>query len=76
MAVESEVLNARGPLLGPLVLLTSSNMTGVLYEANVTYTMSRLNDPMFTMQKYEWVIKGWSKCSKECGGGRQHLILR
>ena len=26
--------------------------------------------------KNEWVIKGWSRCSKECGEGKQHLIVR
>ena len=71
-----EVLNARGPLLGPLVLLVMSDRIGASFQTNVSFIMSRYNDPLFSMQKYEWVIKGWSRCSKECGGGFQRLILR
>ena len=71
-----ETLEARGPLLGPLVILTVSDRIGAKFRANVSFTMSRYNDPLFSMQKYEWVMKGWSRCSKECGGGSQHLILR
>ena len=71
-----DYLHAKGPLLGPLVVLASSDQIGALFSVNVSFSVSRLNDPLFSMQKYEWVIKGWSKCSKECGGGRQRLILR
>ena len=73
---QTDLLHARGPILGPLVLLTSSDHIGDTFSANVSFTVSRLKDPLFSMQRYEWVIKGWSKCTKECGGGHQKLILR
>ena len=69
-------LHAKGPLLGPLVILAFSDHIGASFSANVSFSVSRFNDPLFSMQKYEWVIKGWSKCSKICGGGHQRLILR
>ena len=72
----TENLISKGPLLGPLVLIVTSNKIGNLFQANVSFVMSRYNDPLFSMQKYEWVTKGWSRCSKECGGGVQRLILR
>ena len=46
------------------------------FNAVVNFTVSRVNEPMSTVQQYEWAIKGWSKCSKECGGGKQHLVMR
>lgn len=73
---DNDYLYGRGPLLAPIVVLASSDKIGVAFSLNVSYTVSRLNDPLFSMQKHEWVIKGWSKCSKECGGGNQRLILR
>ena len=72
----TENFNSKGPLLGPLVLVVASNKIGNLFQANVSFVMSRYNDPLFSMQKYEWLTKGWSRCSKECGGGVQRLILR
>merc|ERR1712029_891926 len=40
-------------------------------------TVSQANDPLGTKPlNNHWVVKGWSKCSKECGTGKQHLILR
>ena len=73
---QTDLLHARGPILGPLVLLTSSDQIGDTFSANVSFTVSRLKDPLYSMQRYEWVIKGWSKCTKDCGGGYQKLILR
>ena len=73
---QTDLLHARGPILGPLVLLTSSDHIGDTFSANVSFTVSRLKDPLYSMQRYEWVIKGWSKCTKDCGGGYQKLILR
>lgn len=73
---DNDYLYGRGPLLAPIVVLASSDKIGVAFSLNVSYTVSRLNDPLFSLQKHEWVIKGWSKCSKECGGGHQRLILR
>ena len=77
------ILSARGPLLRSLVLLvsTASNDDGgdeeeVAYSVSVSYSMSRQNDPLFSVQQNEWVIHGWSKCSRECGGGSQQVLLK
>ena len=72
----NEVLIARGPLLGPMVVMASSNQINSKYKASVKFTVSKLNDPLSSMSQNEWVIKGWSRCSKECGEGKQHLIVR
>ena len=72
----NDLWHGKGPLLAPLVVLSAADRIGSVFSVNVSYTVSRFNDPLFSMQKYEWVIKGWSKCSKECGGGHQHLILK
>ena len=45
------------------------------FDAVINFTVSRVNEPLSTIQQYEWAIKGWSKCSKECGGGKQHLVM-
>ena len=76
-----EVLIARGPLLGPIVVMASSNQIHSEYKASVTFTVSKPHDGYLTTKlrnasKNEWVIKGWSRCSKECGEGKQHLIVR
>jgi hypothetical protein len=76
-----EVLIARGPLLGPIVVMASSNQINLEYKASVTFTVSKPHDGYLTTKlrnasKNEWVIKGWSRCSKECGEGKQHLIVR
>ena len=73
---KSEVLVARGPLLGSIVVMASSSEIGSKYKALIKFTVSRVNDPLSSMSQNEWVIKGWSRCSKECGGGKQHLIVR
>ena len=76
-----EVLIARGPLIGPIVVMASSNQVNSEYKASVTFTVSKPHDGYLTTKlrnasKNEWVIKGWSRCSKECGEGKQHLIVR
>ena len=71
-----EVLIARGPLLGPIVVMGSSNELGAEFKASITFTVSKTGTTEPSTSKHEWVIKGWSKCSKECGGGKQHLIVR
>ena len=72
-----EVLIARGPLLGPMVVMASSNQLNSKYKASITFTVSKLNDPISPQRpQNEWVIKGWSRCSKACGEGKQHLIVR
>ena len=76
-----EVLIARGPLLGPIVVMASSNQLHAEYKASVTFTVAKPHDGYLTTKlrnasKNEWVIKGWSRCSKECGDGKQHLIVR
>lgn len=76
LMAKTEVLVARGPLLGPIVVMASSNELGLEYKASIRFTVSKAHDPMSSMSQNEWVIKGWSRCSKECGGGKQHLIVR
>ena len=71
-------LSGRGPLLRSVVLLALHKVTNMTlsYEIEVNYTQSRKNGPLFSMQQNEWVIHGWSKCNKECGGGKQHVLLK
>ena len=71
-----EVLIARGPLLGPIVVMGSSNDLHAEFKATISFTVSKTGTTEPSTSKHEWVIKGWSKCSKECGGGKQHLIVR
>ena len=71
-----EVLIARGPLLGPIVVMGSSDELHAEFKASITFTVSRTGTTEPSTSKHEWVIKGWSKCSKDCGGGKQHLIVR
>ena len=67
---------SRGPLLGPIIVFATSNRAGSEYEVEVEFTVSRQNDPLFSVQQNEWILQGWSKCSKDCGGGRQHVLFR
>lgn len=71
-------LTARGPLTAPLSLsLALDGSDEVKYWVEVSYAMSEENDPLFSSQRsYEWVAQGWSKCSRDCGGGKQHVLLR
>ena len=69
-----EVLIARGPLLGPIVVMGSSNDLHAEFKASITFTVAKTGTTEPSTSKHEWVIKGWSKCSKECGGGKQHLL--
>ena len=71
-----EVLIARGPLLGPLVIMASSSHINSTYKASIKFTVSKNDVSIVKPSQNEWVIKGWSKCSKECGEGKQHLIVR
>ena len=73
---KNEVLIARGPLLGPMVVMASSNQINSKYKGSIKFIVSKANDPLSSLSQNEWVIKGWSKCSKECGEGKQHLIVR
>jgi len=74
--VFDERLSARGPILGPIVVFAKSLVADVSYDAVVNFTISKVNEPtMSTVQQFEWIMKGWSKCSKDCGEGRQHVVM-
>ncbi len=56
-------------------MFAKSQAANVTYDAVVNFTVSKVNEPMSTVQQFEWVMKGWSKCSKDCGEGRQHVVM-
>ena len=68
-------ITARGPLLAP-VLVGIRGTTSMEAELTVKYITESLEDTHSNRHRYEWVIKGWSRCSKDCGGGLQRLIIR
>ncbi|XP_040571137.1 A disintegrin and metalloproteinase with thrombospondin motifs 3 [Lepeophtheirus salmonis] len=77
----NETLSARGPLQSGIFIylynegpLIQTSMTK--YEVNLKYIVSKENDPLFTIRRYEWTSTGWSKCSSKCGGGTQKLLMR
>ena len=74
--MRTEVLVARGPLIGSVVVMAFSNQLNAKYKASIKFTVSKANGPLSSISQNEWVIKGWSRCSKECGGGKQHLLVR
>ena len=67
---------SQGPLQKPVVVMANSDAVGANYTSSVSFTVSLANDPLGTKPVYHWVMQGWSECTKECGTGKQHLILR
>ena len=74
--LHEERITSKGPLLRPIVVFSTSQSLGATYKAKVEFTVSAANDPLSSRPAYHWVIRGWSKCSQDCDGGTQHLILR
>ena len=69
------MVTARGPLLGP-VLVGLRAFTRQQAELRIKYTTENLEETHSKRHRYEWVIKGWSRCSADCGGGVQRLVIR
>eukprot|EP00094_Tigriopus_californicus_P000726 TCALIF_00704-PA protein Name:"Similar to ADAMTS3 A disintegrin and metalloproteinase with thrombospondin motifs 3 (Homo sapiens)" AED:0.09 eAED:0.10 QI:0/0/0/0.87/0.71/0.75/8/0/828 len=75
----AETFSARGPLISPLTIFAGSMEPEVSqefenYMVDLQYNESPQKES--TKSRPELVVKGWSKCSKECGGGRQTVVLR
>ncbi len=82
-------LTARGPLLAQVALAVAAAEEakrrrggGTPFWVELSFALSPAagarNDSLFSglQPRYEWVAQGWSKCSRECGGGKQHVLLR
>ncbi|TRY75432.1 hypothetical protein TCAL_00704 [Tigriopus californicus] len=74
----AETFSARGPLISPLTIFAGSMEPEVSqefenYMVDLQYNESPQKES--TKSRPELVVKGWSKCSKECGGGRQTVVL-
>ena len=70
-------LTARGPLLGPLIIFVAAarNLTAnASYEVVVEYVVPPA--PSEVIRAFEWNVQGWSKCSRDCGGGRQQILQK
>eukprot|EP00095_Tigriopus_kingsejongensis_P002760 maker-scaffold1543_size36305-snap-gene-0.8 protein:Tk02760 transcript:maker-scaffold1543_size36305-snap-gene-0.8-mRNA-1 annotation:"hypothetical protein D910_03831" len=72
----SKSFSARGPLIAPLTLFLGlmNRSRGENYSLTVEYTEAVRRES--AGKPMELVVQGWSKCSQECGGGRQTVILR
>ena len=72
-----EELTARGPLLAPVILAVVGT-EGREAAVVVKYTVMKKEMLSSSVgdQEHEWQTKGWGKCSKECGGGSQRLVVR
>ena len=70
-----QIITGRGPLLGAIVVGLQGTIKD---EGNVIikYITEDLEDTHSSRHRYEWQIMGWSRCSKDCGGGVQRLIIR
>ena len=71
----AELVTGRGPLLAP-VLVGVRAAASQEAEVRVKFITENLEDTHSKRHRYEWVIKGWSRCSKDCGGGVQRLVIR
>ena len=74
-------LTARGPLLAPLAVSVAKKGGGSKasspFWVEASFALSSETDPLFSSRRQvEWVAQGWSRCSRECGGGKQHVLLR
>ena len=69
------LVTGRGPLLGP-VLVGVKAVSRQQADLKVQFTTESLEDTHSNRHRYEWVIKGWSRCSADCGGGLQRLVIR
>jgi len=68
-----EFLSSRGPLLGSIMIGLSGSGEG---EVKVKYVIRAKEDTLSSRHRYEWQTRGWSRCSKDCGGGLQKLVIR
>lgn len=70
-----KIVTGRGPLQGAVVvgLQGTSRDEG---DIVIKYITEDLEDTHSSRHRYEWQIMGWSRCSKDCGGGVQRLIIR
>ena len=85
------IVTARGPTLAPIIVGLKSPER-VEREIKLKYITESLEQThssrhrliqlkqqqpiLKNILRFEWQIKGWSKCSKECGGGKQKLVIR
>ena len=69
------MVTGRGPLLGP-VLVGVRAATSQQAEIKIKYMTEVEEETHSKRHRYEWVIKGWSRCSADCGGGLQRLVIR
>ena len=75
----SLTLTAKGPILAPISLLVYRSEVPAEnsnFRLDLNFTVSRQNDPQFSVQQNEWILHGWSKCSADCDGGTQHILLK
>ena len=65
-------LKASGPLLNSVGIFIESRLdTSAEYEVEIVYAVRNRRQ-----ETYEWVARGWSPCTRNCGGGRQHATFK
>ena len=73
-----QIFTGVGPLLGAIVLLMEGESASHLpYRIRASFTVPIKGENALGSRRQEFEVQlKWSKCSKECGGGRQRASYR